>query len=48
MKQQKEQKKISLRRLLLMNAIAGFVLLFVTVVVLWATGLLGSIFAFLF
>ena len=48
MKTKKEKKKIPLRRLLLLNAVAAFALLFATVVVLWATGLLGSIFAFLF
>ena len=48
MKQEKSQKKSSIKRLFIANAIATLALVTVTVTVLWALGLLGSIFAFFF
>ena len=51
MKQEKLQKKNksgSIKRLLVANAIATLALITVSVTVLWALGLLGSIFAFFF
>ena len=45
---QKKKKKSSLKRLLIANAIATLALVTVAVTVLWALGLLGSIFAFFF
>ena len=51
MKQEKLQKKNksgSIKRLLVANAIATLILIATGVTVLWALGLLGSIFAFFF
>ncbi|MBR7112681.1 MAG: hypothetical protein IKC75_07180 [Clostridia bacterium] len=48
MKREKKKKKTTLGRLVLANLFALFVLLFVTVTVLAAMGLLGSILAFIF
>ena len=45
---QKRRKKGSIKRLLIANAIATLALVTVAVTVLWALGLLGSIFAFFF
>jgi len=47
-KQENSQKKSHIKRLLIANAIATLALVTVTVTVLWALGLLGSIFAFFF
>ena len=47
-KTQKNKRKGSIKRLLIANAIATLALVTVTVAVLWALGLLGSIFAFFF
>ncbi len=44
----KKEKKSTLRRLLIANLIAALALLTTAVTVLWALGLLGSIFAFFF
>ncbi len=44
----KQEKRGSIKRLLIANAIATLALVTVTVTVLWALGLLGSIFAFFF
>lgn len=46
--QKKEKKGITIKRLLIANAIATLALVTVSVTVLWALGLLGSIFAFFF
>jgi len=43
-----KKKKSSIKRLLIANTIATLVLVTVAVTVLWALGLLGSIFAFFF
>ena len=43
-----KKKKGSIKRLLIANAIATLALVTVSVTVLWALGLLGSIFAFFF
>ena len=48
MQKQKIPKTTTLRRLLIANVLALFVLLFVVVVALSAMGLLGSILAFVF
>ena len=48
MKHKNPQKKGSIKRLLLANAIATLALVTVAVTVLWALGLLGSIFTFFF
>jgi hypothetical protein len=45
---QKNKKRSSIKKLFLANAIATLALIGVTVAVLWALGLLGSIFAFFF
>lgn len=48
---QKERSKEGsrpVRRLIIANLLALFALIFITVVALWALGLLGSIFAFIF
>ena len=45
---QKNKRKGSIKRLFIANAIATLALVTVTVTVLWALGLLGSIFAFFF
>ncbi len=47
-KSQKQQKSGSIKRLVVANVIATLVLAAVSVTVLWALGLLGSIFAFFF
>ncbi len=49
MEKQKEKKKRStVKRLLVANLLALFALFFVIVVALWAMGLLGSVLAFIF
>ncbi len=45
---QKKKKRGSIKRLVIANAIATLILITVAVTVLWALGLLGSIFAFFF
>ncbi len=45
---QKKKKSGSIKRLVIANAIATLALIAVAVTVLWALGLLGSIFAFFF
>ena len=47
-KQSGKRKRISLRRLVVANLLALFVLLFVIVMALFAMGLLGSVLAFIF
>ena len=47
-KNTQKKKKNSIKRLLIANAIATLALVTVTVTVLWALGLLDSIFAFFF
>lgn len=47
-KDTEKKKKGSLRRLVIANVIATLALVTVAVTVLWALGLLGSIFAFFF
>ena len=47
-KKSAKKKEITLKRLVIANAIATLVLIAVAVTVLWALGLLGSIFAFFF
>ncbi len=47
-KEKKKEKRGTVKRLLLANLLALFALFFVTVVALWAMGLLGSILAFIF
>lgn len=44
----KKKKEIALKQLVIANAIATLVLIAVAVTVLWALGLLGSIFTFFF
>ena len=44
----KQQKKSTLSRLLRLNLLVLLTLVFVTVVMLWALGLLESVLAFLF
>ncbi|MBO7341165.1 MAG: hypothetical protein J6U87_00615 [Clostridia bacterium] len=48
MQKQKTKRKTTLGRLVIANLLAAFLLLFVTVSVLAAMGLLGSILAFIF
>jgi len=47
-KEKQKEKRGTVKRLLLANLFALFALFFVTVVALWAMGLLGSILAFIF
>jgi hypothetical protein len=48
LQKQKTKRKTTLGRLVIANLLAAFLLLFVTVSVLAAMGLLGSILAFIF
>ena len=48
MQKQTQKKGVAIKRLLIANAIATLALVTVAVTVLWALGLLGSIFAFFF
>ena len=48
MKKQNKGPRVTLKRLTVANLLALLLLLFVTVVVLFATGLLGSVLAFIF
>ncbi len=45
---QKKKKAGSIKRLVIANAIATLALVTISITVLWALGLLGSIFAFFF
>ena len=47
-KDTKRKKKGSIKRLVIANAIASLILIAAGVTVLWALGLLGSIFTFFF
>ena len=47
-KKSEKKKKGSIKRLVIANVIATLALVTVAVTVLWALGLLGSIFAFFF
>ncbi len=47
-KNTQKKKKSSIKRLLIANMVATLILITVAVTVLWALGLLGSIFAFFF